>query len=81
MNHNDLSSKLAQVIEQIPRDVLYDFCCSYAEEHEELAMALVNEFWRAENVDVLVILNSIIISALRWSRCGWLEKPEKDLYK
>ena len=39
MNHNDLSSKLAQVIEQIPRDVLCDFCCSYAESHEELAMA------------------------------------------
>ena len=33
MNHNDLSSKLAQVIEQIPKDVLYDFCCSYAQEH------------------------------------------------
>jgi len=52
MNHNDLSSKLAQVIEQIPRDVLYDFCCSYAESHEELAMALVNEFWRPEKDDV-----------------------------
>ena len=51
MNHHDLSSKLAQVIEQIPRDVLYDFCCSYAEEHEELAMALVNEFWRPEKDD------------------------------
>ena len=51
MNHNDLSSKLAQVIEQIPRDVLYDFCCSYAQEHEELAMALVNEFWRPEKDD------------------------------
>ena len=35
----ELSSKLAQVIEQIPKDVLYDFLCSYAEEHEELAMA------------------------------------------
>lgn len=33
----ELSTKLAQVIEQIPRDVLYDFCCSYAESHEELA--------------------------------------------
>ena len=41
----DLLSKLLQVIEQIPQDVLYDFCCSYAQEHEELAMALVNEFW------------------------------------
>ena len=51
MNHNDLSSKLAQVIEQIPKDVLYDFCCSYAQEHEELAMALVNEFWRPEKDD------------------------------
>jgi hypothetical protein len=40
--HKGLLSKLAQVIEQIPRDVLYDFCCSYAESHEELAMALVN---------------------------------------
>lgn len=51
MNHNDLSSKLAQVIEQIPRDVLYDFCCYYAQEHEELAMALVSEFWRPEKDD------------------------------
>ena len=48
---SDLSSKLAQVIEQIPKDVLYDFCCSYAQEHEELAMALVNEFWRPEKDD------------------------------
>ena len=47
----DLSSKLAQVIEQIPKDVLYDFLCSYAQEHEELAMALVNEFWQAEKDD------------------------------
>ena len=47
----ELSSKLAQVIEQIPKDVLYDFCCSYALEHEELAMALVNEFWRPEKDD------------------------------
>ena len=44
LRESDMSSKLAQVIEQIPRDVLYDFCCSYALEHEELAMALVNEF-------------------------------------
>ena len=51
MSHNDLSSKLAQVIELIPRDVLYDFCCSYAESHEELAMALVSEFWRPEKDD------------------------------
>ena len=32
MNYSDLSSKLTQVIEQIPKDVLYDFCCSYAQE-------------------------------------------------
>ena len=31
-HYSDLSSKLAQVIEQIPKDVLYDFCCSYAQE-------------------------------------------------
>ena len=37
----ELSSELAQVIEQIPKDVLYDFCCSYAQEHKELAMFLV----------------------------------------
>ena len=48
---SDLSSKLSQVIEQIPKDVLYDFLCSYAQEHEELAMALVNEFWQAEEDD------------------------------
>ena len=47
----DLSSKLAQVIEQIPKDVLYDFLCSYAQSHEELAMALVSEFWQAEKDD------------------------------
>ena len=47
----DLLSKLLQVIEQIPKDVLYDFCCSYAQEHVELAMALVNEFWRPEKDD------------------------------
>ena len=47
----DLLSKLLQVIEQIPKDVLYDFCCSYAQEHEELAMTLVNEFWQAEKDD------------------------------
>ena len=46
-----MSSKLTQVIEQIPKDVLYDFCCSYAQEHEELAMALVSEFWRPEKDD------------------------------
>ena len=46
-----MSSKLTQVIEQIPKDVLYDFLCSYAQEHEELAMALVNEFWQAEKDD------------------------------
>ena len=51
LRESDLSSKLAKVIEQIPKDVLYDFCCSYAQEHEELAMALVNEFWRPEKDD------------------------------
>ena len=40
---SDLSSKLMQVIEQIPKDVLYDFLCSYAQSHEELAMALVGD--------------------------------------
>ena len=49
--NTDLSSKLTQVIEQIPKDVLYDFLCYYAQEHEELAMALVNEFWQAGKDD------------------------------
>ena len=47
----DLSSKLAQVIEQVPKDVLYDFLCDYAQSHEEQAMALVSEFWQAERDD------------------------------
>ena len=47
----DLSSKLSQVIEQIPKDVLYGFLCDYAQSHEELAMALVSEFWQAEKDD------------------------------
>ena len=37
MSHNDLSSKLTQVIEQIPKDVFYDFCCSYAQENPNKA--------------------------------------------
>ncbi len=49
--NKELSSKLSQVIEQIPKDVLYDFVCDYAQSHEELAMALVNEFWRADEDD------------------------------
>ena len=49
--NTDLLSKLTQIIEQIPRDVLYDFLCEYAQSHEELAMALVSEFWRAEKDD------------------------------
>ncbi len=48
---SDLSFKLSQVMEQIPKDVLYDFLCSYAQSHEDLAMALVNEFWQAEEDD------------------------------
>ena len=47
----DLASKLIQIIEQIPRDVLYDFLCDYAQSHEDLAMALVNEFWTPEEDD------------------------------
>ncbi len=49
--NKELSSKLSQVIEQIPKDVLYDFVCDYAQSHEELAMALVNEFWKADRGD------------------------------
>ena len=60
MNYNDLSSKFAQVIEQIPRNVLYDFCCSYAQEHEELAMALVNEFWRPGKDDYRSMVQHIV---------------------
>ena len=48
---SNLSSKLTQVIEQIPKDVLYGFLCEYAQSHEELAMALVSEFWQAEKGD------------------------------
>ena len=51
MVNADLSSKLTQVIEQIPKDVLYGFLCDYAQSHEELAMALVSEFWQAEKDD------------------------------
>ena len=38
-------------MEQIPKDVLYDFLCSYVQSHEDLAMALVSEFWQAEEDD------------------------------
>lgn len=49
--NTDLSSKLTQVIEQNPKDVLYGFLCEYAQSHEELAIALVSEFWQAERGD------------------------------
>ena len=61
MNYNDLSSKLTQVIKQIPKDVLYDFCCSYAQEHEELAMALVNEFWRQKKDDYRLMVQQCLM--------------------
>ena len=61
MNYSDLSSKLTQVIEQIPKDVLYDFCCSYAQEHEELAMALINEFWRPEKDDFRLMVQKCLM--------------------
>ena len=48
---SDLASKLSQVIKQIPKDVLYDFLCSYAQSNEDLAMALVSESWQAEKDD------------------------------
>lgn len=48
MDYTQLSAKLAQVMEQIPKEVLYEFMCNYAQSHEELAMALVSEFWRPE---------------------------------
>ena len=32
--YTDLSSKLKQVIEQVPKDVLYGFLCSYAQSHK-----------------------------------------------
>ncbi len=47
----DLFSKLLLVIEEIPKDELYDFVCDYEQSHEELAIALVNEFWKANKDD------------------------------
>ena len=49
--NSELLSKLEQVIEQVPKEVIYDFLCDYAQKHEELAMALVSEFWQAEKDD------------------------------
>ena len=40
---SDLSSKLTQVIEQITKDVLYDCCCSYAQEHPNMAFRRMSE--------------------------------------
>ena len=51
MDYKDWSSKLEEVLERVDKDVLYDFLCDYAQSHEELAMALVNEFWQAEKDD------------------------------
>ena len=55
MIYNDLSSKLAQVIEQIPKDVLYDFCCSYAQEYEELDMELVIKWEDDDNFTISIL--------------------------
>ena len=66
---DDLVSKLSQVIEQIPKDVLYDFLCSYAQEHEELAMALVSEFWHLLlNREILrLLLLALLLSSSDYS--------------
>ena len=40
----DLSSKLKQVIEQIPKEMLYDFVCSYAHSHESWQWPLSGEY-------------------------------------
>ena len=34
---SDLAFKLAQAIEQIPKNVLYGFFCDYAQSHDEQA--------------------------------------------
>ena len=38
--NTDLSSKLAQVIEQIPKDVLYGFLCEYGTQIAQMAQIL-----------------------------------------
>ncbi len=51
MEYKEWSSKLSEVIKLVPKDELYDFVCDYAKSHEELALALVNEFWKADEDD------------------------------
>mgnify|MGYP006916079398 CR=1 FL=1 len=46
MNYADWSPKLALVLKETDKDSLFHFMCSYAEAHEELAMALITEFWQ-----------------------------------
>jgi hypothetical protein len=51
MNYTDWSSKLEQVLKRTDKDTLYDYLCDYAKSHEELAMALIGEFWQTEKDD------------------------------
>lgn len=51
MNYDDWSSKLTQVFEGTKKKALLDFIANYARNHEDLAMALVNEFWKADKDD------------------------------
>lgn len=51
MDYNDWSSKLEQVLNRTDKDTLYKYLCHYAQSHEELAMALIGEFWQAERDD------------------------------
>lgn len=61
MKYCDWSSKLEQVFESTKKNALYDFMCSYAKSHEDLAMALIGEFWRAEKDDYKAMVQKCLM--------------------
>lgn len=65
MNYTDWSSKLTQVFESTKKKALLDFMADYARSHEDLAMALVNEFWKAEKDDYRSMVQKCLMHPTR----------------
>lgn len=65
MNYTDWSSKLTQVFESTKKKALLDFIADYARNHDDLAMALVNEFWKAEKDDYRSMVQKCLMHPTR----------------
>lgn len=65
MNYTDWSSKLTQVFESTKKKALLDFMADYARSHDDFAMALVNQFWKAEKDDYRSMVQKCLMHPTR----------------